>query len=56
MMGVTKIEFRCGTVMDAVLTDQESKFKFAHCPTKCPTCGKQHGSEMFTILEKNIKL
>ena len=56
MKGLTRIQFRCGTVMEGVLTDGEEKWNYSYCPTTCPHCGKQHGKEFFTILKRNVAL
>jgi len=56
MSGVTKIQFRCGTIMDAVLSKIEREIQIAHCPTPCELCKKQHGQELFEILEENVRL
>ena len=56
MKGLTRIQFRCGTVMEGILTEEEEKLNFSHCPTKCPCCGKQHGKELFRILKRNVAL
>lgn len=49
-MGVTKVQYACGTIRDAVFKDVQKKIFIAHCPTRCPTCGKMHGNEQFKIL------
>ena len=56
MKGLTRIQFKCGTVMEGVLKEEEERWNFSRCPTTCPHCGKQHGAERFKILKRNVAL
>ena len=56
MIGLTRFQFKCGTVMEGILTDGEERWNFAHCPTECECCGKQHGMECFEVLKRNVNV
>lgn len=56
MKGLTRWQFRCGTIMEGILNDLEEEINFSHCPTKCECCRKQHGPELFKILKRNVAL